>query len=509
MLRTGQPSAFNARFPFFIAALASIALSAALCAAGKYKEAAAASASLLCLAFILTARISIESILITWFVTTPLAYFYIRFPVGKSLITYDRAVFALVVLMLVWNMRRVSRARDSEISDRKSQIRHSGFVASKFEIAWALLSTIALASAVMQSDDLGYATKIAVDSFFLPLVAFHLARHRFDLRGRERLLALGAIMLALFLFITGAFEFATGTNLFQYKGSELIREGELRVNGPFAADTSYTIICLLLALFLQAAPRLLGAQFDRAGRPVYQLALGAAVVATLLPLFRATAIALVVCWIFLRWAGGRRQATGESAITNHESQISNLKYHTRQSLPLRPWPLIAIAMAMAVILFGPFSIRQRITDPRNAFGRLATWEAAASISLEHPFSGVGLTNYREYFHAKYNWEDESVESVMGTQAADSPHSNLLWIAADLGLVALLLYLIANLYLLLMGWRAMKRARGGQQRAAAACYLALLAAYWIPGLTLASGYYSDLNLYFFFMLGLLLKRSSVT
>jgi len=83
------------------------------------------------------------------------------------------------------------------------------------------------------------------------------------------------------------------------------------------------------------------------------------------------------------------------------------------------------------------------------------------------------------------------------------------VAAVLGLAALALYLAASLYLFFMGWRAMKGHDSARGRAAAACYLALLAAYWIPGLTLASGYYSDLNLYFFFMLGLLLNSSVVS
>jgi hypothetical protein len=465
-------------------------LAAALCAAGKYREAAAASAAVLAIAFILTARVSIESILITWFVTTPLAYFYIRFPVDKSIITYDRAIFALILLMLLW---KSYRARGADLA----------FTASRFEVAWALLSVLALASALMKSNDVAYATRIAVDSFILPLAAFHIARHHFDARRRAGPLMLGAIMLALFLFITGAFEFATGTNLFQYKGSELIRERELRVNGPFAADTSYTIICLLVAVFLQAAPGMLRVRLDRIARLLYVFALGAAVAATLLSLFRATAIALVACWMILKGVGGRGPRAGD-------------KHDPRTYLPLasvgirsRVWLPAAIALAIAILLLGPFSIGRRITDPRNAFGRLATWEAAAAVTIENPLFGVGLTNYRDYFHAKYNWEDESVESVQHAHAADSPHSNLLWIASELGFVAVALYLMANLCLFFMGLRAMKKADDSRQRAAAACYLALIAAYWIPGLTLASGYYSDLNLYFFFMLGLLLNESLVT
>lgn len=524
-LRTSQSSLFGelsgSQFAFFIAALISLVLAAVLCASGKYREAAVASAVVLSIAFILSARISIESLLITWFVTTPIAYFYIRFPVDKSVITYDRAVFALVVMMLLWGRRRASgiegkRAGQNrpEISDAKTQKLHfsasgaqlsgarlsaAALSASRFEILWALLSVLALASAVMRSNDVAYAVRIAVDSFFLPLTAFHLARHHFDGRGRAVPLMLAAMALGLILLATGAFEFVTGTNLFPYKGSELIRERELRVNGPFAADTSYTIICLLVAIFLQAAPEFLRVRFDRVARLLYLLALGAAAVATLLPLFRATAIALVVCWIILRGATAGRTLWLRGRGDSHAAGSS------RRGL----WMLTLIATSIVVLIFGPFSIGRRITDPRNAFGRLATWEAAAAIAVERPLFGVGLTNYRDYFHAKYNWEDESVETVLSARAADSPHSNLLWIAADLGLAALALYLMANLYLLFMGWRAMKEADGAQQRAAAACYLALVAAYWIPGLTLASGYYSDLNLYFFFILGLLLNKSLVT
>ncbi|MFP5262439.1 MAG: O-antigen ligase family protein [Blastocatellia bacterium] len=511
-LGTSRRAVINPLPSFSIAASISVLLAATLCASGRYAEAAAGSAALLCLAFVLSARLPAESILITWFATTPLAYFYIRFPIDKSIITYDRAVFALVAVIILGRSVRsgpragaasgraeqslpAEGARRPDILPARVAPPPGGIPASRFEIAWALLSLLALTSALMKSVDVAYATRIAVDSFFLPLAAFHIARHHFDARGRAGSLLIGAILLALFLFVTGAFEFATGANLFQYKGSELVREHELRVNGPFASDTSYTIICLLVAVFLRAAPAMLRVRLDRLARLLYALALGAAVLATLLSLFRATAIALVICWLILRRGGGR----GPAAKAGGEA---------RARQPMWRGPLLVAGMAMAAVLitFGPFSTGRRITDPRNAFGRLATWEAAAAIAFENPLFGVGLTNYRDYFHAKYNWEDESVESVLHARATDSPHSNLLWIAADLGSVALALYLTANVYLFFMGVRAMKRGAGARQRAAAACYLALFAAYSIPGLTLASGYYSDLNLYFFFMLGLLLNES---
>ncbi|HXG93563.1 MAG TPA: O-antigen ligase family protein [Blastocatellia bacterium] len=492
-----------------LTAFVGVIAAATLCAAGRYSEAAAAAAAMIALAFIFAARVSIESILTVWFAATPLASYFIRFPVDKSIVTFDRAAIALAVIVLLLKIKRT----DAEA--------RSCTAISKFEIAWALLSVIALASALVQSNDVTYASRIAIDSFWLPLAAFHLARYHFDARGRAGLIIISAIAVGLFLFATGAYELATGANLFPYKGSELVREGELRVNGPFAADASYSIICLLLAVFLIAAPRAFNARLDRAAQFVLRTAIAAAIAASLFPLFRAVAAALIFCLIVLRIAASRDAqtrrridaTTNESTDSVIDSPFSHTNSAVAASARLRVsrslLAIILLAAAIGFIMFGPYSLERRLTDPRNAYGRLATWEAAAEMALEHPLAGVGLANYHDYFHAKYNWHTEAFEAVMFTRAADSPHSNFLWIAADLGLIALALYIAAYLFLFKMGYAALRKAASEQQRPAAACFIALVVAYLIPGLTLASGYYSDLNLYFFFMLGLLSNKFLVS
>jgi O-antigen ligase len=518
------------------AAAIAISFIVVLCAAGKYREAAAASLIALAVSYVFVARVSIESLLIFWFATTPLASFYARFPLDKSIITYNRAVIAFAVVLLLWNRWTQSR-QAPEISPLNAErstlnaVAHTGlqqsrlrFSATMFEIAWALLSLIALISAFIQSNDAPYALRIAVDSFWLPLVIFHLARHHFDARNRASALIIAAIALAFFLLASGAFEFATGTNLFAYKGSELIREGERRVNGPFASDSSYAIICLLLFLFLLALPRLFRIRFDRTTRVLYAGALVAVALATLLPLFRTTAIALALCWILLqvagRWRDAVTQQPGDTAIeaacnnesvnqhTGHSDSVTASPRH--RIAALAPWLVgIIIALFVGGAALGYLSFGRRLTDPRNVFGRLATWQAAIGIVIENPLLGVGLANYQEHFYSKYNWEAESVEQVFYTRAANSPHSNWLWIAAELGVIAFVLYAVANVCLFGIGWRALKRASDPHARMAAACYLAIFAAYLISGLTLASGYYSDLNLYFFFLLGLLSNPSLVS
>ncbi|HWP44934.1 MAG TPA: O-antigen ligase family protein [Blastocatellia bacterium] len=468
--RVFNPIPYVARYCLPAATAAGVLASALLCSQGSYIEAASILTASVGLGLIVSVRVPLEAVMIFWFAATPFASYYLRFPAEKSILTFDRAVFGLALVLLIIDCRRSGREMFS----------------SKFEIAWALLSAIALSSAIISSNNIGYATRIAVDSFWLPLLAFHIARHHIDLRGKASAFILATMALALVLFFTGAYELRTGTDLFNYPGSQLVREGELRVNGPFMSDSSYSVICLILGLFLWASPSIFRVRLDGGGRLAHRLAVGAVTIAALLPLFRAVALAMIICWAMML-----RLMTGERRVT----------------APQRSARLAALALSVLAILasFTLLATRYsggRVTDLRNAVGRLATWESAAEIALENPVFGVGMANYIDYFEAKYLRGGPGRGAVLEVRAANTPHSNLLWIAAELGMVAFVLYLAANVYILRMGLSALGRAATFDRRAAAGCFLALVAAYWIPGLTLSSGVYSDLNLYLFFLLGLL-------
>lgn len=460
---------------------AGVAFAAILCASGRYREAGALAAAAIGGALVIWIPISIETVLIAWFATTPLLSFYIRFPIDRSILTYNRIVFGFLIVALI-----VRQAKTGEWSSLRSTF-------SRFEIAWALLSVLALVSAAVQSSNVAYGTRLAVDTFWLPLVAFHLARNHFAVRRNGKALLLGAVSLVFFLFVTGAAELATGADLFAYKGSEIVREGELRVNGPFGTDSSYAIVCVMLFLFLRAAPRMLRLRFDRSGKLVYVLALAGAALGALLPVFRTVALTLVVCWVVLEWivrSGGAKSP------------------HRRLPVGALIVASVIIAAALTAVA-APSAFVSRLTSARTAFGRLATWQAAVELTLYKPVFGVGLANYAEAYDATHYYAEQPDEEVLETRASYYPHSNVLWISAELGLTGLALYIAASVYLFIMGWRALKKAADQCRRTAVACFIAILVAYWIPGLTLASGYYSDLNLYFFFLAGALLNRSSTT
>lgn len=469
----------------FIVLTAGVIPSAGYCATGDYRSALAVAGISLAAGLLIFFPLSTQSALTCWFLTTPVAAFYVRFPVDRSIITYDRIVFAslVIVLFLSWKAGDTSNNVKGKPQSWRISI-------SKFEVAWALLALLALASAITRAGNVAYAFRLAIDVFVLPLVAFHVARNYFDLKRAGKHLLLACMVLAIFLFVTGAFEFATGIDLFGFKGAEIVREGERRVNGPFAIDSSFAVICLMLLVFLKAAPRMFHLRLDRGAKLVYAGSLIAAALGALLPLFRAVALALVACWIFLSWS-----ARETSPFPQRRRSLQGVIAGAVLVVSL-------IAVAGWLTTMAPSITESRLTDPRTAFGRLATWQAAAEITLDNPVFGAGLGNYNEYFDATHYYADEPPEEVLNTRAVDSPHSNILWISSELGLTGFLLYIGANAYLFLMGWRAFRSARDPRQRVMASCFLALVFAYWIPGLTLSSGYYSDLNLCFFFLSGAL-------
>src|SRR5215471_2781543 len=488
-------------------------------------------------------RIAANTLLI-WFAAAPVAWYFIRFPFAKSIVTFERLVFGLVAFIAVGSMigwppryyhgrRRRARNRTngldaesdsaslagSRLDKNDSSSRGSGAAATrdrgatesepspitKFEAVWLLLTLMACFSAATVSSSTGYALRTAVDAFALPLIAFYGARTFLRSPRYWRWLVVAAMLLGLLLIGTGAFELLTGINLLPYEGSELVREGELRVNGPFITDSSFAVVSLMLALFLRLAPRMFKLRFDLSARVLYGVAIVAAIVSCLLPLFRAVAMALVICWA----AEGILTAWPQSGAADDAPSQRAIKLLRRQRV--RSFVTVGIAsilLAGGVMLLAPANIRERLTNPRNAYSRLLSWRVAANIIYHHPVFGVGLSNYVDYFDQEYSGGRSELELELDTHIVEHPHSNVVWIATELGLVGLALYLGANILLLIPAYRAFRRGPNARIRAAGACVIVLMAAYWIPGLELTSGMYSELNLYFFFLLGLIFPLLSL-
>ncbi len=123
------------------------------------------------------------------------------------------------------------------------------------------------------------------------------------------------------------------------------------------------------------------------------------------------------------------------------------------------WRLVILAGLMAgiagvVVLFNlgdasdPFSAAGRIRsifDPqsRHNVHRLFIWNASLDIIKEEPLTGVGAGNWLLHIPKHYKRNFEHLEAMGWRQ----PHNDYIWIAAEQGIFALMIYLAAFVLIL--------------------------------------------------------------
>src|SRR5215468_5395321 len=133
----------------FLAAGAAASVASALFASrGDYIASAISAAAIIAALATVAFKITTETLLIIWFVSTPIASFYGRIPLDRSLVTFNRAFLVFVLLA---------------VAAREVKSKEVRFKASTFEIAWAVLCLIAILNAGLMSDDPASATRLVVD----------------------------------------------------------------------------------------------------------------------------------------------------------------------------------------------------------------------------------------------------------------------------------------------------------------------------------------------------------
>lgn len=118
--------------------------------------------------------------------------------------------------------------------------------------------------------------------------------------------------------------------------------------------------------------------------------------------------------------------------------------------------------------FGVFDVRGVKVDDANyaIVERMAHWQAAWGMFIDHPLLGVGIGNYAAVYpaYALPGWSDPLGHA----------HNYYLNVAAEAGAIGLIAYLILWAAAFWQGWRAV-RVTGGWQRGVAAGLLGMLVA----------------------------------
>ncbi len=101
---------------------------------------------------------------------------------------------------------------------------------------------------------------------------------------------------------------------------------------------------------------------------------------------------------------------------------------------------------------------QSAGEDETSLQRIAYWQRGADMMLAHPWLGVGYNNFRPYFTRHYPQDLQPFQKQLGAQL---PHNILVQVGTDLGIPALLVYLMLCWTGLRMTVQLRKQSREGE------------------------------------------------
>jgi hypothetical protein len=412
------------------------------------------------------------SFLLAWLVISPLGYYYLSYPREKPLFTFDRAVIPLLAVAACCALSSENRLAIP------GPLRRAG-------VAWGTFLLAATLSLVKISGGPGLFSglRVLLDAFLLPAVLGWYVISVFPVRRHLKMIHLLVCLTTFYLAPMGVIEFFSGKDLLPLPSAGLYFAGSgesmfLRANGPFASSNSYSLIGLMmlcLLLFLRHA--LPGDAMPWWQRALHWIGLVCALVVSLLSLHRSIMITLVLILFLQIWFA-------QSA--------------TRRVV------LVAALLALAgMFAAGSFLLpalyEERVWNDSNVSARMAQQRQTLGMFSSNPVLGVGLNN----FISAAPQATPYTGRYSGVDPLDAPHSNLGAILAETGVVGFVPYLAANGLLVAAFW---KLRVDGMRRPAWIwkIFVYVFLSYWVTGLSVTSGHYGDLNLWYLFVVACLYK-----
>ncbi|HEY6388267.1 MAG TPA: O-antigen ligase family protein [Candidatus Acidoferrum sp.] len=399
----------------------------------------------------------VEYLVLAWVLLFPLS-----FPLSKisAAFSLDWMIVGVVVLGMVFS--RGNTSISTPVTLRQSAA------------AWTVF-IFAVTLSFLQLKDVPRLSAIVVEAFILPpLLGWYVIRH---LRVRSHLVALHLLVsvLALCLAGLGLLQLAAGEDIF-HLGAGIYMAGSgtsllFRPNGPFSTDHSFGLIGLISFCFLLFLWRTLPQKPPKWHRAIHVVGVAAAAITALLPMFRSIAISLLLIAAWDIYSRRKRAAL----------------------LWLIGFAACAVALLVAANNVFPEVIQERVLSLENVYARVAQQQQTFEVFLGHPFVGVGYGN----FSAATGQLTNSSQSYNGIYALDSPHNNLAEVLVETGLFGFVPYFLSQILLLRAFWK-MRKKDSTDARFVWKMFLYVFVSYWITGLSLSSGYYVDLNMWFIFV-----------
>jgi O-antigen ligase len=242
-----------------------------------------------------------------------------------------------------------------------------------------------------------------------------------------------------------------------------------RADGPFEQQIVLSVVAILAFFFILYLRRLMPQRLSGRHELFHRVGLLASLGAALLPLNRGLVFALI--------------------------PIAFIDFFSPNRLvPRRIWigffACIAFA-AVAVRLIDARLYNDRVSSPDNVYQRLAQHRETLRFVRDNPLLGVGFGLYHEVAtrNPQYMAEWNGIESM------NYPHNALMTVLSEEGLLGLVFYVAAQFFLIRAMWRMRKAYPPGWL-----AFLYCILIYVLTGLDYATVYFSDINLFYIFILG---------
>jgi hypothetical protein len=401
-----------------------------------------------------------------WVAVYPYCYYFLSYPAERSIFTLDRAFIVLLVIQMFVLSRHAAAV------PLMRTVRISGYL-------WGLYLIICFLSiAGHPPSEVLPSYRLLVDGMVMPAMIGLYAMRYFPLTRNYQKLHVCVCILGIGLCICGLIELTTGIDLFPWNGAdpEFTDTHVRRADGPFELPVVLSVVAILAFFLTVYLRRLMPRNISPWRGLLHKIGAVSAFAAAMIPLNRGLVFALVPVAII--------DSCSKSRL-----------------LSRRFWAAlfgIILLGALAARIFYPRLYDDRVARPDNVYQRLAQDRETLGVVREYPLFGVGFNLY----HEVTSRDPRYLARWKGIESMNFPHNALMTVLSEEGIVGLLFYVSAQAFLMVAMWRMRKAYPRGWL-----VFLYCVLIYVLIGIDYATVYYSDINLFYIFTLGLLFQMQT--
>jgi O-Antigen ligase len=407
-----------------------------------------------------------DYVVLVWVAVFPYCYYFFSYPAERAIFTIDRAFIVLLAIELFLLSRR------SGAAPLTREVRISGYL-------WGLYLLVCFRSlADHPVFEVLSSYRLLLDGMLMPALLGLYAVRLFPITRNLTKLHGCVCVLMLGIAVVCGSELVSGKNLLPWPGAAetwvYTQDAKiLRVDGPFENSSVLSVIGVVGFFFIIYSRRLIGSSLTSTQHLLHSVGLLASLASALMPMNRGLIIAVLAC--------------------------ASIDYFAKAPLISRTaWNCLFAALLFAAVvakLLYPGVFEDRVTRGDNFYQRIAQDVQTSEVIRDHPLMGVGFSLYP----AAVIGDPRYAVQWGGFEAMNVPHNSLLSVLAEEGIVGFLLYAGGQFYFIRAMWRMRKVNRLGWQ-----VFLYCVLVYIILGFDVGIAYYSDLNLFYMFMLGIILQ-----